>query len=105
MDIKKHWFSSRSSTIQSIRLGRSYTKPHYLSSYDGPKPVWQMLWRKMKSDKKRKMLRSSSRYDAESYSMNFDQGTGWMEPDNIPRSFSSRYADPSRILPPRHLLD
>ncbi|KAK7260662.1 hypothetical protein RIF29_26904 [Crotalaria pallida] len=103
MDIKKHWFSSSSPTIQSIRLGRSYTKPrYYQSSYDGPKPVWQMLCRKLKGQKKK--VFSSIPYDSESYSMNFDQGTGWMEPDNLPRSFSARYADPSRILP-RHLLD
>lgn len=111
MDMKnQHRFSSP--TIQTIRLGRSYTKPHYLSSYhDGPKPVWQVLWRKLKRDKRRIFGSSTPTVvegvnDEESYSMNFDQGTGWMEPDNLPRSFSSRYADPSRILlPPRHLLD
>ena len=67
-----------------------------------------MLWRKLKRDKK-KGFRSTPTlegiYDPESYSMNFDHGTGWMEPDNMPRSFSARYADPYRILPPRHLLD
>ncbi|KAJ1422478.1 hypothetical protein SESBI_12971 [Sesbania bispinosa] len=110
MDIKKYWFNSSSTTtIQSIRLGRSYTKPHYFqSNNDGPKPKWQVLWRKLKREKK-KVFGSNPTvegiYDPESYSMNFDQGTGWMEPDNLPRSFSSRYADPSRILPPRHLLD
>lgn len=105
--MKKHRFSS---TTEPIRLGRSYTKPHYQNYNDGgPKPVWQMLWRKIKRDKK-KIFGSNPIvgcvYDEESYSMNFDKGIGWMEPDNLPRSFSSRYADPSRILPPRrHLLD
>ncbi|XP_027332580.1 uncharacterized protein LOC113847585 [Abrus precatorius] len=105
MDIKKYWFSSSNSSIQSIRLGRSYSKPNYHSNHDGPKPVWQMLWRKLKRDKKKGFGSVQGIYDPESYSMNFDHGTGWLEPDNLPRSFSSRYADPSRILPPRHLLD
>lgn len=71
-----------------------------------------MLWRKLKRDKKNKKKVFSSPdnsvdggvYDQETYSMNFDHGTGWMEPDNLPRSFSARFADPSRILPPKHLL-
>ncbi|KAL2318233.1 hypothetical protein Fmac_032109 [Flemingia macrophylla] len=100
MDMKKYWFNS-SNTNRSIRLGRSYTKPHYQSNHEGPKQVWHMLWRKLKRDKKR----GFGIYDLESYSMNFDHGTEWMEPDNLHRSFSSRYANPSRILPPRHLLD
>nr|XP_027190284.1 uncharacterized protein LOC101510277 [Cicer arietinum] len=112
MDMKKNWFGSRS----EARLGRSYTKPHYdtnsSSNYNGKKTVWQKIWRKMKRNKK-KVFNSSSPtsstvddgvYDEETYSMNFDQGTGWMEPDNLPRSFSARYADPSRILPSKHLL-
>ncbi|KAF2286930.1 hypothetical protein GH714_035619 [Hevea brasiliensis] len=37
-------------------------------------------------------------YDADEYSQNFDEGTGWAEPDNLSRSFSARFADPSRIL-------
>ncbi|KAK7283012.1 hypothetical protein RIF29_12205 [Crotalaria pallida] len=108
---KKHWFSSRSQRTQNIRLGRSYTRPHNrtysLISYDGKKTVWQMVWRKLKREKKRVFNSPDSVdgvYDLETYSMNFDHGTGWMEPDNLSRSFSARYADPSRILPPRHLL-
>ncbi|KAL2346891.1 hypothetical protein Fmac_000891 [Flemingia macrophylla] len=105
MDVKKFWFGSRSQRTQNIRLGRSYTKPYH----DGTKTVWQMLWRKLKTSDKKKVYDSPSTiegvYDPETYSMNFDQGTGWMEPDNLPRSFSARYADPSRIVPPKHLLD
>ncbi|KAK2399175.1 hypothetical protein QL285_049029 [Trifolium repens] len=110
MDFKKQRFSSSNSTTQTIRLGRSYTKPHYQSNnIDGTKPVWQQkLWKKIKRDKK-KIFGSTPTmegiYDEESYSMNFDQGSGWMEPDNLPRSFSSRYADPSRNRFSRHLLD
>lgn len=112
MDMKRYWFSSRNhEATQNIRFGRSYTRPHY-ESYGGTKStVWQMLWRKLRRDNKKKRVFSSPStvvegvYDPETYSMNFDQGTGWMEPDNLPRSFSARFADPSRILPPKHLLD
>ncbi|KAH1124735.1 hypothetical protein AAZX31_06G077400 [Glycine max] len=114
MDVKKYWFGSRSQRTQNIRLGRSYTKPYRSyspSSYDGTKTtVWKMLWRKLKrsSDHKKKVFSSHTTmegvYDQETYSMNFDQGTGWMEPENLPRSFSARFAYPSRILPPKHLL-
>ncbi|KAK8465537.1 hypothetical protein PHAVU_009G105000 [Phaseolus vulgaris] len=106
MDMKKYWFGSRTQRKQDIRLGRSYTKPHY----DGTKTVWQMLWRKLKRSADKKRVFSSPTtvegvYDPQTYSMNFDQGMGWMEPDNLPRSFSARFADPSRIIPPKHLLD
>ncbi|CAN0907019.1 hypothetical protein LINGRAHAP2_LOCUS24575 [Linum grandiflorum] len=38
-------------------------------------------------------------YDADDYSKNFDQGMGWDDSDDyLPRSFSARFADPSRIL-------
>ncbi|XP_027356880.1 uncharacterized protein LOC113866197 [Abrus precatorius] len=115
MDVKKYWLSSRSQRTQNIQLGRSYTKSHnrssspYTSSYDGTKTLWKMLWRKLKrSSDKKKVFNSPTTmegvYDPETYSMNFDQGTGWMEPDNLPRSFSARFADPSKILPPKHLL-
>ncbi|PNY10612.1 hypothetical protein L195_g007196 [Trifolium pratense] len=111
---KKNWFGSRRET----RLGRSYTKPHNHSNispsnYDGSKKtVWQKLWRKLKRDKKKVFnspyssgsIVDDGAYDEETYSMNFDQGTGWMEADNLPRSFSARYADPSWILPPKYLV-
>ncbi|XP_057416073.1 uncharacterized protein LOC130710736 [Lotus japonicus] len=103
MDMKKQWFSSRSQRKENIRFGRSNTKPHHYHD-DGTRTVWQMLWRKLKGDRKKKVFSSSPArgdgvYDEETYSMNFDQGTGWMEPDNIPRSFSARFADPSWISP------
>ncbi|CAK8568803.1 unnamed protein product [Lathyrus sativus] len=116
MDMKKmKWFGSRN----EARLGRSYTtKPqtHHSSNDRSKKTVWQKIWRKVKRDKKKVFNYASSSgsasrvdidgvcYDEETYSMNFDQGTGWMEADNLPRSFSARYADPSWILPPKLLL-
>ncbi|OIW14604.1 hypothetical protein TanjilG_32946 [Lupinus angustifolius] len=108
MDMKKYLLSSRNNhheTTHNIRLCRSYTRTHYRIYSPIKKTVWQMLWRKLKSGKKQKVFSSdNSVYDPETYSMNFDHGTGWMEPDNILRSFSARFADPSRILPPKHLL-
>lgn len=99
MDVKKYLF--RSSSIQgtqSIRLGRSYTKPRSHWSYGGARNMWDMLRRKLRKEK-------IAAYNSETYSLNFDQGLGSMEPENLCRSFSARYADPSRILPPEHLLD
>ncbi|KAI9097919.1 hypothetical protein K1719_025690 [Acacia pycnantha] len=102
MDVKKYWFGSSSSGQESqrVRLGRSYTKPRsgHRSYEGGARTVWDMLRRKLKKEKK-------EAYDPETYSQNFDQGVGSMEPENLCRSFSVRYADPSRILPPKHLLD
>lgn len=111
MDMRRHWFgsSSRREGTQNINLGRSYTRPHYRSNspgnYDGRKTVWQMLWRKLRRNKKKVFSSSTPSpsivdgggYDEETYSMNFDEGTGWMDPDNLPRSFSARFAHPSRI--------
>jgi hypothetical protein len=74
-------------------------------------PKWQMFWRKIKRERKRFPTTTSSQvtlqtsYDPNTYSKNFDQGTGWMEPDNLSRSFSARYADPSNILRMNSLLD
>ena len=76
--------------------------------YGGSKPAWRALWRKIRGDKKKVFsspVTMEGIYDPDTYSQNFDQGAGWMEPDNLCRSFSARFADPSRILPPRHLLD
>ena len=116
MDIKKkYWFTSGcKQTSQTIRLGLSYTQrggQSYMpatTGYDSTRPVWQVLWRKIKRDKKKVFSSSITMegiYDPETYSKNFDQGTGWLEPDNYFRSFSARFADPSRILSPKHLLD
>lgn len=43
-------------------------------------------------------------YDPESYMQNFDDGEGTLEPDNLFRSFSARYADPSRSGRRKQLL-
>ncbi|CAI0408536.1 unnamed protein product [Linum tenue] len=109
-----HRSSSVKASSTTIYLGRSKSVHHHQSSSspaDGGysrRPagrggnIWQALWRKI-NRRKRSIFRaatctSTSAYEPEEYSMNFDQGTGWAEPDNLPRSFSARFADPSRIL-------
>ncbi|KAF8025562.1 hypothetical protein BT93_F2411 [Corymbia citriodora subsp. variegata] len=37
-------------------------------------------------------------YDPFTYAQNFDQGQTWADPDNLSRTFSARFAVPSRIL-------
>lgn len=62
-----------------------------------------MFWRKTNGGKKR-ILKASlvtsvqASYDPDEYSQNFDQGTDWTKPEDLSRSFSARYADPSRVL-------
>ncbi|ONI33933.1 hypothetical protein PRUPE_1G454200 [Prunus persica] len=102
----KEWCNSRS---QSMRLGQ----PYMPSNYNKPdRPGWQRFWKKFKMDKKKKSFSSSTvtpqaaSYDPKTYSKNFDRGMGSMEPDNLSRSFSARFADPSMILHNnRNLLD
>ncbi|BFG18617.1 hypothetical protein CerSpe_048910 [Prunus speciosa] len=100
----KEWCNSRS---QSIRLGQ----PYMPSNYNKP-DQWQRFWKKFKMDKKKKSFSFSTvtpqaaSYDPKTYSKNFDRGMGSMEPDNLSRCFSARFADPSMIFHKnRNLLD
>ncbi|KAB2629574.1 pentatricopeptide repeat-containing protein [Pyrus ussuriensis x Pyrus communis] len=102
----REWRNSRS---QSIRLGHNYDMP---SNYNKSQPGWQKFWKRFKIERKKifgsstVMPQAQASYDPDTYSKNFDQGTQWMEPDNLPRSFSARFADPSRVLHGnRNLLD
>ncbi|CAL4952001.1 unnamed protein product [Urochloa decumbens] len=67
------------------------------------------LWRRIMREKKRILLCSTGcvpaaapphrePYDAYSYAQNFDDGAAWVEPENLSRSFSARFAVPSRVL-------
>ncbi|GJN32216.1 hypothetical protein PR202_gb20705 [Eleusine coracana subsp. coracana] len=67
------------------------------------------LWRRILREKKRILLCSTGcvpaaapphrePYDAYSYAQNFDDGAAWVEPENLSRSFSARFAVPSRVL-------
>ncbi|KAI4355659.1 hypothetical protein L6164_004408 [Bauhinia variegata] len=63
-------------------------------------PCWRALWRKIKKEKKRFFSSSPEfhfQYDPNSYSHNFDDGYS-TDPDNVSRSFSARFAVPSRIF-------
>uniref|UniRef100_A0A0E0JEX5 Uncharacterized protein n=1 Tax=Oryza punctata TaxID=4537 RepID=A0A0E0JEX5_ORYPU len=68
------------------------------------------LWRRILRENKKRILlcatgcvpasASAARvpYDAYSYAQNFDDGAAWVEPENLSRSFSARFAVPSRVL-------
>lgn len=115
MDIRS-WCNSGAS--ESIRLGRC---PHRRrdgaggcsgnSGSNSPassglkKLSWKQLWMKLKRERRRIMLESGSfeghvhgPYDFHNYSQNFDHGIASEEPENLSRSFSVRFANPSRIF-------
>jgi hypothetical protein len=60
------------------------------------------LWRKIVREKRRTQRKPGNAglvsYDPYSYAQNFDDGPTWEEPDNLSRSFSARFAVPSRVL-------
>ncbi|KAK9281323.1 hypothetical protein L1049_004222 [Liquidambar formosana] len=69
---------------------------------------WRVLWRKIMKEKK-KFFGSHSNlvhvpYDPYTYSQNFDQGSTWADPDDLSRSFSARFAVPSRIFEKNGLM-
>ncbi|KAK7358318.1 hypothetical protein VNO77_00245 [Canavalia gladiata] len=100
MDIKT-W---RSSGRRTIQLGRCHNEIEHVNSISATRSTklrWKLLWMKLKKEKK-KLFQSASHlhvpYDQYTYSQNFDQGTALDEPENLSRSFSVRFADPSGIL-------
>ncbi|XP_061359534.1 uncharacterized protein LOC133303621 [Gastrolobium bilobum] len=68
---------------------------------------WKTLWRKIKKEKRR-FFRSSPvvhlQYDPWSYLQNFDDGYS-TDPDNVSRSFSARFAAPSKIFEKNEEMD
>ncbi|GAV79503.1 hypothetical protein CFOL_v3_22968 [Cephalotus follicularis] len=100
MDIR-NWCNSGSK--KTVRLGQCYEEIGSLSSPSttrSSKLSWKVLLMKLKKER-RKIFESAApvqlSYDPYTYSQNFDQGFSWDEPDCISRSFSVRFADPSRI--------
>ncbi|OVA12045.1 hypothetical protein BVC80_1487g14 [Macleaya cordata] len=89
MDDADDEFSTR---INYIKVTRSSSKQR-----------WRVIWRRIKKEKK-KIFNSTLTspvqvsYDPYSYLKNFDQGSACSEPDNLSRSFSARFADPSKIF-------
>ncbi|KAG0498110.1 hypothetical protein HPP92_002801 [Vanilla planifolia] len=64
---------------------------------------WKGLWRRI-TGKSRGIFDSSTAsiaarapYDPLTYAQNFDEGSAWVEPENISRSFSARFAAPSGV--------
>ncbi|CAK9185659.1 unnamed protein product [Ilex paraguariensis] len=106
MDIKK-WFKSGGGNHSD----RDYNRflPFNLSAVAVSKaPIWKHLWRKLKKEKKRIYVRSStvrySSYDPYTYAQNFDQGLTWADPDDLSRSFSARFVVPSTIFQQNGLM-
>ncbi|XVF35497.1 hypothetical protein REPUB_Repub18cG0150600 [Reevesia pubescens] len=89
----------QSSGRETIKLGRSHTQRGGKDNQS--KPKWRTFWKKIFSSS---AVGFQASYDPDEYSQNFDQGTGWAEPDNLSRSFSARFADPSRISRRNELL-
>jgi len=97
-----------SSSSSSSGGGAAYDK-----AYGAPRPSARArlrgLWRRIKREKKRILLCTTGcvpaaapphrePYDAYSYAQNFDDGEAWVEPENLSRSFSARFAVPSRVF-------
>ncbi|KAL5768864.1 hypothetical protein ACOSP7_015410 [Xanthoceras sorbifolium] len=106
MDIR-NWCSSGSRTVG---LSGCYNeiRPVSSQSHTGPNKLrWKVLWLKLKKEK-RKMFESAAPsqvvYDPYTYSQNFDQGFTWDEPDNVSRSFSVRFANPSKLFLKKSVL-
>ncbi|KAJ1429079.1 hypothetical protein SESBI_08431 [Sesbania bispinosa] len=68
---------------------------------------WKALWKKIKREKRR-FFRSSPvvhvQYDPDSYLQNFDDGYS-TDPDNVSRSFSARFAAPSKVFEKSEVMD
>ncbi|KAL3631868.1 hypothetical protein CASFOL_024852 [Castilleja foliolosa] len=67
-------------------------------------PVWTQLWRKLIKRDKKGSNSMRFTYDEYSYSQNFDQGLVWADPDDLSRSFSARFAVPSRVFENHRLM-
>ncbi|KAL6559874.1 hypothetical protein OROGR_004991 [Orobanche gracilis] len=120
MDDQELWHNS--SHDSNSCWPRSYSAREYdrFVSYHNPVPsvrrskaplsLWTQLWRKMMKREKKITSRSSnptkSAYDEYTYSQNFDPGSVWaaVDPDDLSRSFSARFAVPSRIFENHRLM-
>lgn len=62
---------------------------------------WRGIWRRIVKGKRRIFDSSAPAqepYDAYTYAQNFDEGSAWIEPENLSRSFSARFAVPPSML-------
>ncbi|KAK4727587.1 hypothetical protein R3W88_032504 [Solanum pinnatisectum] len=112
MDVK-NWYRSFSTRSTSVRLGKNYNhddiegvKESFSKSGGSKSSIWKVLWKKLSKEKKELRLEFSRsvhvrvpRYDEYTYSQNFDDGfINCDEPDCFVKSFSVRYADPSKLI-------
>ncbi|XVF34809.1 hypothetical protein REPUB_Repub18cG0090600 [Reevesia pubescens] len=100
----RNWCNSGCKTVC---LGRGYHEIGAVNSSTSTtgsnKVKWKVLWMKFKKEKRRIFESDHHQvqqvpYDPYTYSQNFDQGFARDEPDNLSRSFSVRFADPSRVF-------
>lgn len=110
----RNWCKSGRETItlgsyyphDDIKPMRSSSSSSSSSTIISNKLRWKVIWNKyLKREKKIMNAFDYSAphhqltYDSYSYSQNFDQGPSWDdEPDSLSRSFSCRFADPSKIF-------
>ncbi|ESW24813.1 hypothetical protein PHAVU_004G162400 [Phaseolus vulgaris] len=95
MDLRNCCHSCKRNIIQS---GRCCCNEIEHVNCISSKLRWKVLWMKLKKEKK-KLFESASPlqlpYNPYTYSLNFDKGTAKDELDNLYRSFSVQFADPS----------
>ncbi|KAB2072331.1 hypothetical protein E1A91_A07G006900v1 [Gossypium mustelinum] len=105
MDIR-NWCSSGCKTMclsqdyHEVEPVNSPSSSSSSSTTAGTSNKLKLLWVKFKKEKM-KIFESPvrvPRYDPHTYSQNFDHGFTWDEPENLSRSFSVRFADPSSIF-------
>ncbi|KVI01257.1 hypothetical protein Ccrd_020462 [Cynara cardunculus var. scolymus] len=101
MDIKM-W---RSSTVKPDRARERFgSVTHEPSGSASSKLVWKVIWKKLRREGKKLLVRLPSKhvqapYDEYSYAQNFEQESEWRnELDILSRSFSVRYTNrPSTV--------
>lgn len=62
---------------------------------------WREIWRRIVKEKRRIFDSGAplhEPYDEFTYAQNFDEGSAWVEPENLSRSFSARFAVPPSTL-------
>ncbi|KAG6733755.1 hypothetical protein I3843_01G230800 [Carya illinoinensis] len=107
MDFKSWWSSDANNFRSSLKhVKNGYERVVSLDIMVAGSRIsrWRMLWRRLKKEKKKYFgctasnIKQVPSYDPYTYLQNFDQGSMWADPDNHFRSFSARFAVPSRIF-------
>ncbi|KAM0037122.1 hypothetical protein Hdeb2414_s0014g00434581 [Helianthus debilis subsp. tardiflorus] len=89
----------RSSTVKVDRAGDRVGSTTHEPSRGSSKPVWKVIWKMFRREKKKFLMRLPTKnarvsYDEYNYAQNFDQGAEWRtEIDILPRSFSVQYTN------------